>query len=176
VTVARYLAFLRAVNVGGRTVKMDHLRKTFERLGFNSVDTFIASGNVIFEATGPEATLERTIEASLENTFGFAIPTVLRTPAELARALDASPFAGEGAGALYVGFAARRFPAAAAGRIAALQTDVDAFAVKGRDVYWRALAGMGQSAVSGAAVEKALGAPVTFRSVTTLRKLALKCA
>ena len=48
--VSRLFAFLRAINVGGRTVKMERLRREFEFLGFSGVDTFIASGNVIFEA------------------------------------------------------------------------------------------------------------------------------
>lgn len=47
----RYIAFLRAINVGGHTVKMDRLREIFEALGFSNVETFIASGNVVFETT-----------------------------------------------------------------------------------------------------------------------------
>ena len=47
--MTRLIAFLRAINVGGHTVKMDHLRQLFESLGFSGVETFIASGNVVFE-------------------------------------------------------------------------------------------------------------------------------
>jgi len=46
--MTRYIAFLRAINVGGHTVKMEHLRGIFESMGFSNVETFIASGNVIF--------------------------------------------------------------------------------------------------------------------------------
>jgi uncharacterized protein (DUF1697 family) len=46
----RYIALLRAINVGGHLVKMDALRRHFEELGFDPVETFIASGNVMFEA------------------------------------------------------------------------------------------------------------------------------
>ena len=61
--MSRYLAFLRAINVGGHTVKMDALRHIFESLGFTSVETFIASGNVIFEAGQQDpAALEKAIE------------------------------------------------------------------------------------------------------------------
>jgi uncharacterized protein (DUF1697 family) len=45
----KHIAFLRAINVGGHTVKMDTLRQLFESLGFTNVETFLASGNVIFE-------------------------------------------------------------------------------------------------------------------------------
>ncbi len=48
----RYVAFLRAVNVGGRIVKMDELRRLFAGAGFADVETFIASGNVIFDYHG----------------------------------------------------------------------------------------------------------------------------
>ncbi len=58
----KYVAFLRAVNVGGRLVKMDVLRGIFEKLGLTEVSTFIASGNVIFESDGAPDDLEAAIE------------------------------------------------------------------------------------------------------------------
>ena len=58
-----YVAFLRAINIGGHTVKMDDLRQLFESLQFTGVETFIASGNVVFEAgsDNPQE-LEKLIE------------------------------------------------------------------------------------------------------------------
>jgi uncharacterized protein (DUF1697 family) len=62
----RYIAFLRAINVGGHTVKMDVLRQHFAALGFSNVETFIASGNVVFETTAKNTrTLEQKIEKHL---------------------------------------------------------------------------------------------------------------
>ena len=63
----RFIAFLRAINVGrGRTVKMRSLRQVFESLGFSEVATFIASGNVVFETrTKKSQMLERKIERGL---------------------------------------------------------------------------------------------------------------
>lgn len=50
--MARFVAFLRAINVGGsRAVRMETLRRIFESFGFAKVDTFLASGNVVFEST-----------------------------------------------------------------------------------------------------------------------------
>lgn len=81
----RYFAFLRAINVGGHTVKMDTLWQIFESLGYSSVDTYIASGNVIFECPGMERVwLEREIEARLREALGYDVATFLRTPDELA--------------------------------------------------------------------------------------------
>ena len=80
----KYIAFLRAINVGGHTVKMDQLREVFEQCGFKNVETFIASGNVIFDSTSknPKA-LEKKIEAALLKAFGYEVHTFLRTPGEL---------------------------------------------------------------------------------------------
>ena len=51
----KYVALLRAINVGGHTVKMDHLRSLFEAIGFSNVETFIASGNVIFDSRSKDS-------------------------------------------------------------------------------------------------------------------------
>jgi uncharacterized protein (DUF1697 family) len=174
--VTTYVALLRAINVGGRTVRMDRLRLVFEQAGCGAVETFIASGNVIFEAPGSGRALARRIERALEEALGFPVAAFLRTPAELARVADEAPFPEDGPGGLYVGFAGDKIPAAAVRRVVALETDVDRFGVAGREIYWRGLAGMGQSKITGAMLEKALGAQATFRSITTVRKLALKYA
>ena len=64
----RYVAFLRAINVGGHTVRMEALRREFESLGATNVETFIASGNVIFDtARRNAAALERAIEEHLQH-------------------------------------------------------------------------------------------------------------
>jgi uncharacterized protein (DUF1697 family) len=70
----RYVAFLRAINVGGHIVKMDALRRHFASLGFDDVETFIASGNVIFQSRSTAAAaLERRIEACLEERLGYEV-------------------------------------------------------------------------------------------------------
>src|SRR4051794_28128089 len=83
--MARCVAFLRAVNVGGRVVKMDALRAAFEALGLAHVETFIASGNVVFDSRTRElAALERKIEAQLLQSFGFEIDAFVRSLDEVA--------------------------------------------------------------------------------------------
>lgn len=71
--VPRYVAFLRAINVGGHTVKMDNLRRLFEAMGFTNVEPFIASGNVIFDSTSKStAALEKKIEAHMQGESRFS--------------------------------------------------------------------------------------------------------
>src|SRR5258708_37862568 len=92
--MSRFIAFLRAINVGGgRTVKMESLRQVFESLGFSGVATFIASGNVVFEKTAKNTrTLERKIEKRLREALGFEVATFIRTDAELAEVANYKPF------------------------------------------------------------------------------------
>src|SRR5205814_3611258 len=72
----RYVAFLRAINVGGHIVKMDDLRRQFEKLGFTDVQTFIASGNVIFTSPSKDGkALERRIEERLEKAIRYEVRT-----------------------------------------------------------------------------------------------------
>src|SRR5215470_521360 len=90
----RFFAFLRAINVGrGRTVKMQSLRQVFESLGFSMVETFIASGNVIFETkTQRTKPLERKIEKALHEALGYEVRTFVRSDAEVAKIAKDQPF------------------------------------------------------------------------------------
>ena len=90
----RYVAFLRAINVGGHTVAMASLRRHFEDAGCCGVETVIASGNVLFESSSRSAAvLEKRIAAHLEGRLGYAVATFLRTPDELASIAAHRPFA-----------------------------------------------------------------------------------
>jgi uncharacterized protein (DUF1697 family) len=173
--VPRLIAFLRAINVGGHIVKMDHLRTLFEGLGFKNVETFIASGNVIFEhsASGLPA-LEQKIEKALQKDLGYEVITFLRTPAQVAAIakLELFPsFAAEDT--LYIGFLKSEPRAALKTKIAGLTTATDAFEIHGSEVYWwRRKESEGK--YSGGGIEKTLALSLTMRNVTTVRKLAAK--
>ena len=70
-----YVALLRAINITGRTIKMDRLRALFAELGLANVATFIASGNVLFDADGAAEALETRIEAHLQDALGYEVAT-----------------------------------------------------------------------------------------------------
>jgi len=171
----RCIAFLRAVNVGGRTVKMDALRAAFEALGLTKVQTFIASGNVIFETRARDlVALERRVEAHLHERFGFEIHTFVRTEAELAAIVAHPAFAAAAtatAATHVVGFIAAAPDAAAQQLIAGFASAVDRFHVHGRELYWLSTARQSDSKFSNTGFEKVLQRRATFRSITTLRKL-----
>jgi uncharacterized protein (DUF1697 family) len=89
-----YFAFLRGVNLGKRTVKSPELKAAFESLGFTNVRTYIASGNVIFDAKEKDgAKLEKKIEKGLKDAFGYEVPAVVRSRAEMETILQDNPFA-----------------------------------------------------------------------------------
>src|SRR5512142_285308 len=89
----RFVAFLRAINVGGHTVRMEELRRLFEGLGLKGVETFIASGNVFFEAPPEDAGyLERLIERRLQEALGYSVATFIRSAPQLAALTAYRPF------------------------------------------------------------------------------------
>lgn len=173
----RYVAFLRAINVGGRTVKMTELRQLFEALGFSSVETFIASGNVTFRSRSVSPrSLEKKIEKHLRKSLGYDVSTLIRSISDLSAIVSLKPFpdAETEAYALYVGLLKSVPREPEQKKVLALRTPTDEFRVEGRELYWLCRTKSMESIVSGARLEKTVGMPATFRNVNTLRKLAAK--
>ncbi len=89
----KYIAFLRAINVGGHIVKMERLRELFTELGLNNVQTYIQSGNVFFETDEADRdALTQKIENHLKQVLGYEVATFLRTVPELQHTLEVAPF------------------------------------------------------------------------------------
>jgi uncharacterized protein (DUF1697 family) len=176
--MTRYIAFLRAINVGGRNVKMDSLRRLFASFGFSEVETYIASGNVIFQAaSGSTAALEEKIAASLYETLGFEVATFIRTDSELARIAQEIPFSAaelEAAAALTIAYLHVTLDERLERKLMGLKTDIDDFALQGREVYWKCIKKQSESKFSNAVLEKTLGMSATMRGINTVRKMAAK--
>ena len=174
----RLFAFLRAINVGGHTVTMATLRGHFEELGFHDVETFIASGNVVFTSRSKSpAALERKIEAHLRTSLGYEVATFIRTAPELVAIAAYEPFPApriRSAGAFCVGFLQRPLDAAATKALAALASEIDDIHARGREVYWLCKKKQSESKFGNAAFEKAVGVRITFRGAGTVAKLALR--
>ena len=156
---------------------MDQLRSLFEALSFSEVRTFIASGNVLFDASARAAAgLEKKIERHLEESFGYGVATFVRSPAELTAIVSRDAFpasAVQKAHALWIAFLKSPPTAESRDRLMALACATDDFRIHGREVHWLRRATSSEAIVSGAMLEKALGAPMTARNVTTVRKLAV---
>jgi len=171
----KYVAFLRAINVGGHTVKMDQLRQLFEELELAKVETFIASGNVIFEAsTKNEASLEKKIGEHLKKSLGYEVDTFLRTVQEVAEIEKRSPFqADKKEKDVYVGFLHETPNQAATATLMALRNKLNDFAIREREVYWLRL-NKDDSIFLKNSLDKILKMSATVRSLSSIHKLSEK--
>ena len=174
----RFIAFLRAINVGGHNVKMGYLRQLFESLGFSRVETFIASGNVVFETTSKNVkALEKRIEDRLREALGYEIAAFIRTDAELAGIANYKPFRQtdlDGSVALNIALLADSLDDESKQRLMALRTDIDDFHVHGREIYWLCRKKQIKSSFSNAVLERTVGRRSTIRGANTVKKMAAK--
>lgn len=169
----RYAAFMRALNVGGRIVKMDELKKIYAKVGFAGAESFIASGNIVFESVAKSrAAMETKITAGLRKALGYEVATFVRDFDELAVIGRAMPFEGvEDAPLYYVGFMHVAPSAASRRKLLGLSSEVNQLAFTGRELWWYSETPQSESVLSTNALERALGAPITFRNLRTVRKM-----
>jgi uncharacterized protein (DUF1697 family) len=173
----RYVAFLRGMNLGGRRIENDELRREFEALGFADVACFRASGNVIFgTGEGDEPALTAGIEAGLEESLGYAVPVFLRSAAELRSIAASQPFEASLAaskGKLQVVLLLDPPTKKQRKEALDLATDEDRLAVDGRELYWLPSGGMSESELDLKAIGVALGL-TTIRTKGTIDQIATK--
>jgi uncharacterized protein (DUF1697 family) len=177
--MARYVAFLRGMNLGNRRLKNPELKAEFERLGFERVATFRASGNVVLEAGGRagEAALAKKIEAGLADGLGYEVPVFLRSCDEVAAIAAHEPFAAKAVeaskGKLQVSLLAKKPSAEARDAVLAIATAEDQLAIEGRELYWLPSGGILESGLDLKTIEKALGSD-TRRTMGTIEQIAAK--
>ncbi|MEZ5100718.1 MAG: DUF1697 domain-containing protein [Thermoleophilia bacterium] len=168
--MARVVALLRGVNVGGRRLAMATLRDGLARAGCDRVETYVQSGNVVLVPPEPAPDdLAGWLEARIGELAGFPVPVVLRTAAELAAVVAASPYPQAGGAQLHVSF----YREAPVDLLAGI--DLAAFApghatLVGRDLYLHLPDGMGRAALP-AALARA-GGTATTRNWNTVLRLA----
>ncbi len=169
-----YVAFLRAVNVGGRMVKMAALRERLEQSGFTEVETYIASGNVkVATRLRTPAAVEKRLEALLLEWLDFDVPALVRTPAQLAAvhttgAELAAPLAGSPRH--YVAFLRDEPEARAASELETWDQPDERAVVVGREAHlWLA---SDRPKLTNTRMEKILDTVGTARDWKTVTKLA----
>ena len=170
----RLAALLRAVNVGGRKLKMAELRACLESEGYRDVQTLLASGNVVLRspAASIDAMGERLGEL-IEARFGLRSEVIVRQHADLARALSVHPFAGDEAqGArLHVVFLREAPEPERVAALDPLRSPPDRVAVIGREAYLHYPEGSGRSRLTLDWLERQLGTVGTARNVNTVARL-----
>jgi uncharacterized protein (DUF1697 family) len=174
--MSRYAAFLRGVNLGAtRKTGSAALRACFEGIGFDDVQTFRTSGNVVFEARRKPS--EAAIEKALAEAFGFEVETFLRTAQEIRAIAEHEPFeqgaVGASKGKLQVSLLSAKPPAAVRGKVLALAGDRDRLAFGARELYWLPSGGTQESALDTKAIATLLGSS-TMRTKGTIELLRAK--
>lgn len=175
-----FLALLRGINVGGHNkIKMADLKQLCESLGLKNVETYIQSGNVLFEADQDESSLQRWIEEEIRNVFGFSVTVVLRTGKELLQVANHRPFtAAEIKSAeetakgecLHVAFLLKQPFAEGIELLRPYENDAEQYQIIGREVYLLYHDSI-RNAKLGNQLHK-LGSPATVRNWKTVLKLA----
>ena len=175
--MTRYVAFLRGINLGKRRLEMSRLRDVFDALGFDDVDTFIASGNVLFSTRERNTrTLEARIAAHLAQKLGYDVDTFVRTLEHVEAIARSTPFpeASESC-TVTVAFMHDELDARAAALLAGIETETDAFIVKSTEYFWMCTTRTSDSRIWTLPEVKALKLPsATMRNMTSIRKLAAR--
>jgi uncharacterized protein (DUF1697 family) len=167
----RWIAFLRAINVGNRRVTGDRLVGIFESHGFEDVTSYQASGNVLFSAEAPDRV---DLERALRDSLGYDVPTVLRSGSCVRDTSSAMPFERAELDAterrIQVILLRDPTPLEALRAACSSAPDDDLLRPHGSDIFWLPRAGITGSALDLGALERELG-PVTVRTHGTIRRL-----
>jgi uncharacterized protein (DUF1697 family) len=169
----RYVALLRGINVGSsRRIPMPRLREVLTERGYGEVRTLIASGNIALDSDASEDELAGDVAAAIQAEFGFDVPVVVRTAAEIDAVLAADPFGGVATDTSR--YSVTFLPAAPdADRVAALpEAEGGQYAVLGRELYLWLPDGMAVSAMAKWPWDKLLGVAGTNRNWNTVTKIA----
>ncbi|WP_341365654.1 DUF1697 domain-containing protein [Yoonia sp. BS5-3] len=165
--MTKFVAFLRGINVGGhRKVPMADLR---EICPGTDVQTYIASGNVIFTATGNSADLADGLQAAIKDRFGFEVPVLVLEETQMRAVLSGNPFPMD-AGKLVHAYLCYDSPQLDMAAVAALKADGEQIAVVDRTVWLYAPGGIGRSKLA-AKLERLIGVEVTARNLNTVIKM-----
>lgn len=175
-----YIALVRGINVGGHNlIKMAELKRMFETMGLSRVQTYIQSGNVLFESEEGAEPLRRRIEHEIEAVFGFSVTVVLRTAAELERITGNCPFSEEAVSeaeassegeSLYVSLLLETPTQEGIERLSAFRSESDEYRIEGREIYLLFRHSVRNSKLANN-LQK-LGVPATMRNWKTINKLA----
>lgn len=169
-----YIALLRGINVSGHNkIKMADLKQTLEKTGFGRVQTYIQSGNVLFESEeGPEP-LRRRIEDAIQSAFGLSITVVIRSAEELERIVRDCPYAdlslAEGE-SIHVTSLTEAPPQKTFDLMAACERGNDEYTIHGREIYFLFRQSILDSKL--AKQMQKLGDTSTTRNWNTINKLA----
>jgi len=171
-----YVAMLRGVNVTGHnSIKMEQLRELCDRLGFQKVETYVQSGNIVFQTkTENPARLSKRMSESILDSFGFQASVIVRTSKEMENVVANNPFLKEkdvDSSKLHVTFLRDIAQGSSLKTLEKLATSQDRFYPASREIYLYCPEGYGRTTLSNNAIEKALSVTATTRNWRTTKTL-----
>ena len=175
-----YVALLRGVNVGATNrIKMADLQKALEAAGLRYFETYIQSGNLIFERSEDEDAVRLKIEGTIKQAFGLTISTVVRSADELTQLIQNCPFTEEEISqaeaantegeSLYIALLQKAPLKEKTENLNRYITPDDSFQIRNRDIYLLLKHSIRNSKLAGA-LDK-LGVSLTVRNYNTIQKL-----
>lgn len=165
---------LRGINLGAtRRIPMADLRALFTEAGYEDVATYLQSGNVALRSPASAAELERESTRLISERFGFDVPVIARTRAELAAVIRHNPLGDvvDNPKRYQVSFLSVKLSEARIKRLREVATDPEAVAVKGREIYAWHPDGVARSKLWNELAGKGLGVTATARNWTTVEAL-----
>ncbi|MGQ0558647.1 MAG: DUF1697 domain-containing protein [Sphingosinicella sp.] len=172
--MARRVALLRGINVGGRVLPMAELRALAARLGWTEVSTFIASGNLLFVSDLAPAAAEQALEEAIEQRFAMKVPVIVRTRAQMRAYRDGNPFpdaARDTPNWLMLLVPKRPPPADAVEKLQARAQDGEQVGRADDGLWISFVGGVARSKLSPMLIDKLVDSPATSRNYRTVAKL-----
>lgn len=172
----RYLALFGSINVGGNRLTMADLRAAFEAEGFAQVETVVSSGNVLFDhEERPDAGLEEKLGLMMRHRFGFDSVALVRSRDALAKAIAENPFAADGQeNFVHTLFLDGPVDADGFARLETDRTGPERLAMGDRALHIDYCAGVGESKLVGAFIERRLGTRGTARNLRSMKRILAK--
>ena len=169
----RFVALLRGINVGrAHQLGMPRLTELLTGRGYGNVRTHLRSGNVVLDSDLSEDELAADLSGAIEQEFGFDVPVVVRTGAEIAAVVAGDPFATVATDPARYLVTFLPEPPAAAAVDALPPADSGEYLVRGRELYLWLPDGIANTPLAGWKWDRLLGVAGTGRNWNTVRKLA----
>lgn len=171
-----YISLLRGINVSGqKSIKMEDLREMYESLGYERVKSYIQSGNLIFDTVRNDpAGLEKTLEQSILDSFGFEVPVFVRNLFTMERILEDNPFTGNDSidqDRLYVTFLSKKPDRKNIPELSNMDLGEEEYQIMDSHIYLHLPGGYARTKLSNNTFERKLKLQATTRNWKTVNKL-----
>ena len=171
-----YISLLRGINVSGqKKIRMADLKILYESLGLTEVQTYLQSGNVVFDngEQSPEK-LRKSIEAEIESAYGFSVPVLIRSGDDFQRLIGSRPFRKERSehpARVMVTFLFELPEQSKLTELSVPESDTCEFVIADQEIFLHCPDGYGRSKLSNNFFEKKLGVVATTRNWKTVNAL-----